>query len=413
MLGFPNQISNLQKVALSVEVFYQADLKGVDLKNDHDIGEMLLVHQVISPRNKAISLDEYLAEQRKKKRSNRSYETSARGIRELLIHLNILESDGNHCTFGKIKPDELYNHKKDKIEQIHFERWRDLFLNITLGEKNIHPYDILLRLVGKFPGINRKLSTLCFSVENNSEEEVDRIVHAAQNIQKLADSKKEKRNLEDIIAHQLGETSNNINNAAKILPAFAIQIGDLRSDKDHNLYLTEREESAGLEIIADLHDLETNDSLNSTERKVLSDARVGQGIFKKNVIKTWKSNTCALLNYDLEDILIASHIKAWKACETKDERLDGANGLLLSANVDKVFDKHLITFKAYKDEYKLTFAKRCDVKKLESIGLKEGRILNVESLSPFDKERFKRYMLHHNEIFDMKDSFHAQPVIPN
>ncbi|EKO3401462.1 HNH endonuclease [Vibrio fluvialis] len=403
MLGFPNQISNIEKVALAVDVFYQASLKGVDLKSDYNMGEMLLMSHVISPRNKEISINEYLIEQRKKKRSNRSYEASTRGIRELLVYLNILEIDNERCVFGKIRPNELYNTNSKKIESLHLEKWRDLFLNITLGGGEINPYRILLNLVEKLPGINRKLSTLCFSVNDNSENEVDRIVNLAKKIRRLSESKTERRSLEDIISAEINETPNNINNAAKILPAFAIQIGDLRSDKDHNLYLLEIGESPELEIISDLHDLDTNDSLSSTEKKVLSDARVGQGVFKNNVIKTWSSKRCAVLNYDFEDILIASHIKAWKACKTKGERLDGANGLLLSANVDKVFDKYLITFKAHNNEYKLTFSKRCNAKKLESIGLKNGMILNIEALSPLDKERFQGYMLHHNEIFDMKD----------
>ena len=42
-------------------------------------------------------------------------------------------------------------------------------------------------------------------------------------------------------------------------------------------------------------------------------------------------------------LLIASHIKPWFACGNK-ERLDVENGLLLSSNMDKLFDNGLISF---------------------------------------------------------------------
>jgi predicted restriction endonuclease len=43
------------------------------------------------------------------------------------------------------------------------------------------------------------------------------------------------------------------------------------------------------------------------------------------------------------DILRASHIKPWKI-SNNEERLDPANGLLLSANFDALFDAGLVTF---------------------------------------------------------------------
>lgn len=42
-------------------------------------------------------------------------------------------------------------------------------------------------------------------------------------------------------------------------------------------------------------------------------------------------------------LLIASHIKPWSVCESN-ERINIENGLLLSANMDKLFDCGLITF---------------------------------------------------------------------
>ncbi|MDO9223251.1 MAG: HNH endonuclease signature motif containing protein, partial [Caulobacter sp.] len=43
-------------------------------------------------------------------------------------------------------------------------------------------------------------------------------------------------------------------------------------------------------------------------------------------------------------LLIASHIKPWRSCETAAERLDGANGLMLTPDVDRLFDRGMISF---------------------------------------------------------------------
>jgi hypothetical protein len=43
-------------------------------------------------------------------------------------------------------------------------------------------------------------------------------------------------------------------------------------------------------------------------------------------------------------LLIASHIKPWRSCETATERLDGANGLMLTPDVDRLFDRGMISF---------------------------------------------------------------------
>ena len=44
-----------------------------------------------------------------------------------------------------------------------------------------------------------------------------------------------------------------------------------------------------------------------------------------------------------QEFLVASHIKPWRSCDNS-ERLSGANGLLLSPHVDKLFDRHWISF---------------------------------------------------------------------
>jgi predicted restriction endonuclease len=83
------------------------------------------------------------------------------------------------------------------------------------------------------------------------------------------------------------------------------------------------------------------ENITETEKMQLSAARIGQGIFREKVIALDKK--CIITDVDNIQILIASHIKAWSE-STNDERLDGNNGILLSPHLDKLFDKHLISF---------------------------------------------------------------------
>jgi putative restriction endonuclease len=84
------------------------------------------------------------------------------------------------------------------------------------------------------------------------------------------------------------------------------------------------------------------DSLTVTEREQIVLARRGQGRFRLNVLALM--DKCALTGLRNPSLLTASHIKPWRMCEDSNERLDGFNGLMLSPNVDRLFDAGLITF---------------------------------------------------------------------
>ena len=80
---------------------------------------------------------------------------------------------------------------------------------------------------------------------------------------------------------------------------------------------------------------------SQTERSGLVVSRVGQGYYRQQVLEKWKG-TCAVTGCKIQSILIASHIVPWSQ-STEDERLDPENGILLSPNVDGLFDRHLIS----------------------------------------------------------------------
>ena len=83
-------------------------------------------------------------------------------------------------------------------------------------------------------------------------------------------------------------------------------------------------------------------TLKETERSVLMKSRIGQGLFRKQLLEKY-NNSCVITGINEKKLLIASHVKPWAAC-TNDERLSVENGLLLSPTFDKLFDCGLISF---------------------------------------------------------------------
>lgn len=80
----------------------------------------------------------------------------------------------------------------------------------------------------------------------------------------------------------------------------------------------------------------------ATTRQALVNARIGQGEYRRRLMALWNGK-CAVTGCSLADVLIASHAQAW-ASSSNEERLDPFNGLLLSAAVDKLFDRGHISF---------------------------------------------------------------------
>lgn len=83
-------------------------------------------------------------------------------------------------------------------------------------------------------------------------------------------------------------------------------------------------------------------NLDVTIKKTLVLARVGQGAFKEKIYEF--ESGCRLTGVETPGLLIASHIKPWRLCESAFERLDGANGFLLTPSVDRLFDRGWISF---------------------------------------------------------------------
>ena len=99
---------------------------------------------------------------------------------------------------------------------------------------------------------------------------------------------------------------------------------------------------AAVGLAADLAAIAADTDISATTREALIQARLGQGVFRKALLRIY-SNCCAVTGIPETRILRASHIKPWKDA-TNEERLDPDNGILLSPNLDALFDAGLITF---------------------------------------------------------------------
>jgi hypothetical protein len=96
-----------------------------------------------------------------------------------------------------------------------------------------------------------------------------------------------------------------------------------------------------LDLEGDLDRLSDAD-IGPTARKALVEARLGQGRYRRELLRRW-GGACAVTGCQLSAVLRASHCKPWRL-SSDGERLDSHNGLILSANIDALFDVGLISF---------------------------------------------------------------------
>jgi hypothetical protein len=100
-------------------------------------------------------------------------------------------------------------------------------------------------------------------------------------------------------------------------------------------------EDHGVDVEKDIDDILLSVETSITEKSNFIKARVGQGGFRQKLVLYWKG--CSVTGFKETSLLVASHIKPWSVSNNK-ERLDPFNGLLLTPNLDKVFDLGLISF---------------------------------------------------------------------
>jgi len=141
------------------------------------------------------------------------------------------------------------------------------------------------------------------------------------------------------------------------------------------------------EADSDVDDIRSRRDLPTTTRKRLVDARLGQGRYRAELERRWDGK-CAVTGCRVREVLRASHVKAWRSSDDA-ERLDAANGLLLSAEIDALFDRGLVSFQ---DDGTMLLSSR--LTKADQSDLHIPRALRRQ-LDP--TEGF--YMVHHRERF--------------
>lgn len=123
--------------------------------------------------------------------------------------------------------------------------------------------------------------------------------------------------------------------------------------------------------------------------------RSGQGRYKLAVIDLWQ--TCSVTGCANPALLVASHIVAHKNA-LPNERLDPHNGLLLTPNLDKLFDRGLISFD---DHGKILIARRVDEKILSHFGIHASMKLR------FIPPKTAEYLARHRTAFLERDSIRS------
>ena len=214
MKGFPNQIADVVKLAKAYSILASRIDLGLPVDDD-SYGEALLQEGVIRYKGDE-SVSDFLSRIRLKSPSNQSHRTTARGLKEIFELAQLTST-----TEDEIEVTGLGNPLVESLElgddAAIKEAWRPIVRGIqAINDAGTlsHPYQILLRLLAARPGTPRSLCPLVLEALDDSDEEFQRIVA-------LRD-----RSDEDAVRQELGVTKANWDNAKKILPSIAEQLGD-------------------------------------------------------------------------------------------------------------------------------------------------------------------------------------------
>lgn len=146
-------------------------------------------------------------------------------------------------------------------------------------------------------------------------------------------------------------------------------------------------------IVNQINEIQNNETLTKTEKTALIKIRIGQSIYRKKLIEYWEKSSIKKL--ELTELIIASHIKPFIECN-EDEKYDLFNGLLLTPNYDKLFDKFLISFD---NNGKILLSSLLEKSHLEKLGISKDDKLNSEKIT----ENHLKYLKYHNDKFNNKE----------
>lgn len=129
-----------------------------------------------------------------------------------------------------------------------------------------------------------------------------------------------------------------------------------------------------------------------TDIEKIVKTRISQGSFRRLLLL--ERHQCNLCDISTTSVLRASHIKEWSE-SSREERIDANNGLLLCANHDALFDRHLISFEPDTGNICISASIDCDQRK--ALNLSESARLSMT-------DRMKSYMQIHYKKFIEKEN---------
>ena len=225
MKGFPNQISNIQKLADGLQVL--KDLSAANrVADDKSLGEALLRAGVVSPGRSGEDVSSYLNRMSGLAPSNQSHRTAARGVKEFFARTGLATRTGDSfamTALGNAILDSRLNSRDDEFAQ----NWKRAMLSAVAEDERgtSHPYLIMLRLLQARPGTPRAFCALALEAGDDSDSEFERIL----GLRDLDD--------ENAVRTSIGATKSNWDNAKKILPSIAEQIGDVAKSGNRLFYV--------------------------------------------------------------------------------------------------------------------------------------------------------------------------------
>jgi hypothetical protein len=125
-----------------------------------------------------------------------------------------------------------------------------------------------------------------------------------------------------------------------------------------------------------------------TQRRALINARSGQGYYRSELIK--REKRCRITGISDKAFLVASHIKPWALSNDK-EKLDSNNGLLLTPNLDRAFDRGLISFSS---NGKILISKRLSSSVSKILGVNSSTHIGALNLA---QQKYLKF--HREEVF--------------
>lgn len=115
--------------------------------------------------------------------------------------------------------------------------------------------------------------------------------------------------------------------------------------------------------------------------------RLRQSEYRKNLVDYWDGK-CAVTGCGFTDVLIASHAKPWRKCETHNESISKYNGFLLTPNMDRLFDGGYISFD---DDGNILISSLVPEGEMDSLGLsRDMKLGKIE-------EGHRSYLAYHRE----------------